>query len=119
MPSARHPQLPDAEYARLLAAQGGHCALCPAVPRTRRLHTDTNHATGETRGLLCYRCNRYLHYWMSPAWLRRAAAYVEASTGGDNAVEYLLGRVAQVYDNRQGQRWSMRDAQMVRRVLGR
>jgi hypothetical protein len=23
----------DAEYARLLAAQGGHCALCPNVPK--------------------------------------------------------------------------------------
>jgi hypothetical protein len=27
----------DAEYARLLAAQGGHCALCPNTPKTRRL----------------------------------------------------------------------------------
>lgn len=119
-PRARHPQLPDAEYERLLAAQGGHCALCPNTPKTRRLHTDTDHTTKAVRGLLCYRCNRYLHGWMSSAWLRRAAAYIEFSTDGENAVGYLLGRVAQVYDGRpQAHRWSLLDARMVERLLGR
>jgi hypothetical protein len=55
----------DAEYARLLEAQGGHCALCPNTPKTRRLHVDHDHATGKVRGLLCHRCNRALPTWVS------------------------------------------------------
>jgi hypothetical protein len=43
------------EYARLLAAQDGHCALCPNVPKTRRLHVDHDHATGRVRGLAVLR----------------------------------------------------------------
>jgi Recombination endonuclease VII len=69
----------DAEYERLLAAQGGHCALCPNVPKTRRLHVDHDHATRRVRGLLCYRCNRALPNYVTAKWLRRAAVYV----GGD------------------------------------
>jgi hypothetical protein len=67
----------DDEYARLLAAQGGHCALCPNVPKTRRLHVDHDHATGRVRGLLCYRCNRALPHYVRVDWLYRAARYVE------------------------------------------
>jgi hypothetical protein len=67
----------DAEYARLLEAQGGHCALCPNVPRTRRLHTDHNHVTDAVRGLLCYVCNKYLPASRDAAWHRRAADYLE------------------------------------------
>jgi hypothetical protein len=66
----------DAEYARLLAAQGGHCALCPNTPKTRRLHVDHDHATGRVRGLLCYVCNRYLPASRDAAWHRRAADYL-------------------------------------------
>jgi hypothetical protein len=64
------------EYARLLAAQGGHCALCPNTPKTRRLHVDHDHATGRVRGLLCYRCNRALPDYVSPSWLLAAARYM-------------------------------------------
>jgi hypothetical protein len=72
----------DDEYARLLAAQDGHCALCPNTPKTRRLHVDHDHATGRVRGLLCYRCNRALPNYVTEAWLYKAAAYV----GGASAV---------------------------------
>jgi hypothetical protein len=66
----------DAEYARLLAAQGGHCAICEATPKTRRLHVDHNHRTGLVRGLLCHRCNRALPNWVTPLWLMHAAGYL-------------------------------------------
>ena len=71
----------DDEYARLLASQDGHCALCPATPKTRRLHVDHDHGTGRVRGLLCHRCNRGLPTWVTAAWLNRAAAYL-AQRGG-------------------------------------
>lgn len=48
------------EYARLLALQGGRCAICRNVPRTIRLAVDHNHKTGAVRGLLCKRCNHDL-----------------------------------------------------------
>lgn len=69
------------EYDRLLAAQGGHCALCPNTPKTRRLHVDHDHRTGEKRGLLCFPCNRALPYYKDSAWLRRAADYVDKYSG--------------------------------------
>lgn len=70
-------RLPDGEYEAMLAMQGGHCALCPNTPKTRRLHVDRDHSTGEVRGLLCMRCNRNLPSWVTGEWCRRASLYVE------------------------------------------
>jgi Recombination endonuclease VII len=67
----------DLEYAAILAAQGGHCALCLSTPKSRRLHVDHNHATGEVRGLLCHRCNRALPTWVTRAWLWNAVLYLD------------------------------------------
>lgn len=78
MPRAKRPSemmTPD-EYAARLLAQDGHCAICPATPKTRALHVDHDHKTGRVRGLLCFRCNRFLHSWMTEEWLRAAADYV-------------------------------------------
>jgi Recombination endonuclease VII len=66
----------DDDYARMLAEQGGHCALCPSMPKTRELHVDHDHATGHVRGLLCFRCNHVLHSWMDSAWALRLAEYL-------------------------------------------
>ena len=66
----------DADYQLLLAAQGGHCALCPNTPKTRRLHVDHDHRTGKVRGLLCHRCNRALPNWINESWLHAAIRYV-------------------------------------------
>lgn len=66
----------DEQYERLLAAQGGHCALCPNTPKTRRLAVDHEHRTGRVRGLLCHRCNRALPTWMTAGWMNRAALYL-------------------------------------------
>jgi Recombination endonuclease VII len=67
----------DDEYARLLKAQGGGCAICGAKPKTRRLHVDHDHKTGKVRGLLCHRCNRALPTWVTLEWLEDAYAYLD------------------------------------------
>jgi hypothetical protein len=69
----------DDAYTALLEAQGGHCALCPATPKTRRLSVDHDHKTGAVRGLLCHRCNRALPTWVSVRWLLGAARYLGGS----------------------------------------
>jgi hypothetical protein len=78
----RHRQtvrrFPQDAYDQLLAEQKGHCALCPNTPKTRRLHVDHDHRSLQIRGLLCYRCNRALPSYVTPAWLRKAADYLEA-----------------------------------------
>jgi hypothetical protein len=73
----------DAEYARLLAAQGGTCALCSNVPKRLkkdgtpyRLHVDHDHKTGRVRGLLCWKCNDALKTWVDESWLERAREYL-------------------------------------------
>jgi Recombination endonuclease VII len=49
------------QYERLLARQGGVCAICGRPPRGQRpLDVDHNHTTGQVRGLLCGNCNRAL-----------------------------------------------------------
>jgi len=66
------------DYERLLATQGGVCAICERPPKKRRLHVDHDHATGKVRGLLCFTCNRYvLGKYATPAKLRAAADYLE------------------------------------------
>ena len=66
----------DDLYESLLASQDGHCAICPTEPKTRRLHVDHNHRTGQVRGLLCFRCNRGLPTYATSEWLRNAYVYV-------------------------------------------
>jgi hypothetical protein len=75
---ARELGITDAEYTARLEVQGGGCAICGNPPKTRRLHVDHNHRTGTVRGLLCYRCNRQLGYYVTSQWLERARDYVRA-----------------------------------------
>ena len=60
----RQSELPGAAelYERLLAEQGGECAIrgCKRRPKTRRFHIDHDHATGQVRGLLCHWHNRIM-----------------------------------------------------------
>lgn len=81
------------QYERLLAAQGGHCAICPNTPKTRRLHVDHEHRGGPVRGLLCYRCNRFLHGWMTWQWLRRASCYVDPLFAKSSAARAVLDEI--------------------------
>lgn len=73
-------------YDEILAAQGGHCALCPRPPSDRRkLDLDHCHTKMVIRGLLCFRCNRALKQWMADndgAWLLAAYHYVQGEGFG-------------------------------------
>lgn len=50
------------QYEQLIKAQGGGCAICGRTkePDGRKLSIDHDHATGLTRGVLCYACNKAL-----------------------------------------------------------
>jgi hypothetical protein len=62
------------EYDRLLAAQGGGCALCGSA---ERLAIDHDHDTGAVRGLLCHACNTGIGLLRDdPERALRAAAYL-------------------------------------------
>ncbi len=70
------------DYDRMLAAQGGGCAICGIKTVTQKgrknFHVDHCHATGVVRGLLCHMCNVGLGAFKDePARLRRAADYIE------------------------------------------
>ena len=49
------------DYERMLAEQGGGCAICGRLdsgrPYAKNFSIDHNHTTGEIRGLLCNKCN--------------------------------------------------------------
>jgi hypothetical protein len=65
-------------YDRMLAAQGGVCAICERA-QERALNVDHCHATGKVRGLLCTNCNRMVgHAADDPARLEAAASYLRA-----------------------------------------
>lgn len=58
-------------YDRMLAEQGGGCAICGATSPGRRantgrvserFHVDHDHQTGVVRGLLCHQCNMVLGF---------------------------------------------------------
>ena len=61
-PRAKQLGVTDEDYARMLAAQGGKCAIrgCNRTPKTRRFHVDHDHKTGYVRGLLCHWHNRIM-----------------------------------------------------------
>ena len=65
-------------YRRILARQGGRCAICRNTPRTIRFAVDHDHKTGEVRGILCKRCNHDLLGGAhdSPTLLWRALGYL-------------------------------------------
>lgn len=73
-----------ADYDRLLAAQGGGCAVCetPLVrgnPNADNApHVDHCHATSKVRGILCRLCNLAVGYLRDdPGRARGVAAYLE------------------------------------------
>ena len=72
------------QYNRMLAEQGGVCALCRAPETTprkgtvMRLAVDHDHVTGIIRGLLCNRCNRVIGMFKDSTDLAGAAViYLE------------------------------------------
>jgi hypothetical protein len=84
--------LGQADYDAMLAAQGGACWICRTTDSGGhgRWHIDHDHACCPgnrscgrcVRGLLCVRCNAAIGLLGdSPALLRRAIEYLEASKG--------------------------------------
>ena len=67
------------EYATMLAAQHGRCAIC-AVAQTevpRRFAVDHCHETGKVRELLCFHCNSSMGKFKDdPELLEKAANYL-------------------------------------------
>lgn len=65
------------QYAALLAAQNGACAICQkARGITRRLAVDHDHDTGIVRGLCCSTCNRIVLGRYDVHALTRAITYL-------------------------------------------
>lgn len=64
------------QYRAMIAAQGGHCALCPA-DLSLGDHIDHDHATGKVRGILCPSCNLMLGFARdNPDILTAAVGYL-------------------------------------------
>lgn len=66
------------DRANLLAFQDNRCAICRRRFTRRRVpHTDHDHRTFRTRGLLCLNCNRLLGLLHDDAeWLENAANFL-------------------------------------------
>lgn len=74
--------LTSAQYASMLASQGGKCAnqACRRPPGRRRLNVDHCHKTGVVRGLLCDGCNKGLGLFQDdPSRLRGMATYLDST----------------------------------------
>jgi len=68
------------QYEKLLADQGGVCAVCggPHVGVGGRYHVDHDHRTGVVRGLLCGTCNTGLGQFKDdPVVLEKAISYLK------------------------------------------
>jgi hypothetical protein len=75
---------PD-DFDRMLASQGGKCAICGCTDPggVGRFHVDHNHETRAVRGLLCHLCNVGLgHFRDSAEVLARASSYLLEHHGG-------------------------------------
>ena len=78
-PRAKQLGVTDQDYARMLAEQGGACAIrgCNRTPKTRRFHVDHDHKTGYVRALLCHWHNRIMPRDSAEAYA--LAEYLEAA----------------------------------------
>lgn len=71
--------LTEAEVETVAERQGGLCLICL---HRRGLHLDHDHASGDYRGLLCFRCNGGLgQFGDDTAIMRRAVDYLEGRLG--------------------------------------
>lgn len=78
--------LKDMPYELWVDRYGDRCNICGAAAGTRRLHRDHDHATGESRGVLCFRCNAALRGYMTASWLRDAADYLDRAANLETTV---------------------------------
>ncbi len=66
------------QYEKMVSDCKNCCMLCNRPPhKGKRLHLDHDHKTGKVRGLLCTRCNWYLHtVEKDPEILERIKTYI-------------------------------------------
>lgn len=73
--------VPHGTYERMLAEQGGQCAICGTTnpgSRINRFHVDHAESTGRVRGLLCGRCNMGIgQLFHDEAHMAAALAYIK------------------------------------------
>lgn len=70
------------DWDAMFEAQGGACAVCPAIEPGNKQgwSTDHDHASGRVRGILCHGCNMALGGAKdNPTTLRALADYIERS----------------------------------------
>lgn len=74
------------DYYRMLAAQGGCCAICKRLENKNKLfHIDHNHKTGRVRGLLCKNCNNGIGMLGDSITIIKSAAMYLEERGGYGA----------------------------------
>lgn len=70
--------LTGAQYAEMVKAQAGLCAICKEPPTEQGLCVDHHHETGMIRALLCTRCNAAIGMLLDePGRARAAAEYLD------------------------------------------
>lgn len=75
--------LAEAEREKLSVKQGGKCAVCGKHESEfkMRLSVDHNHKTSQVRGLLCYRCNKFIVGRHTLESALKVAKYLEVERG--------------------------------------
>ena len=68
-------------FMNMLFEQNGRCAMCKSYFLTRP-DVDHSHRVGNTRGLLCHRCNTGLGYIEDEKFLENAKIYLEKNKNG-------------------------------------
>jgi Recombination endonuclease VII len=84
----RENGLTQEQYETMLIAQEFGCAICgaPEPGGQGRFHVDHDHKTGQTRGLLCWHCNRGLGAFQDdPDRLALAAIYLSSHAAQQEA----------------------------------
>lgn len=71
-----HREVLKIPYEVWVEAYGEQCGICGAGRKSRNLDRDHDHRSGESRGLLCHKCNRALPNWMDAKWLQAAVVYL-------------------------------------------
>jgi F420-0:gamma-glutamyl ligase-like protein len=70
----------------LIKKHGNKCAICekPRSAFKKNLSVDHNHKTGQIRGLLCYRCNKFILGRQTYGTVLKMKSYLEKynDTGG-------------------------------------
>lgn len=89
-------RITEADYATVLAFQGGVCAISGRLPGRQSLNVDHDHVTGLIRGLLSPWINKGLSFFEDdPILLRAAADYLDnppAVTALGRKVFGLIGK---------------------------